>query len=123
MNSTFQVKFVASDSTRPGEYLDGGSLVEAALDDISIWDVNDWSSIEENAVFKVSLFPNPAENSIRLNFSGKLDAMSTFEIRNQLGQLIQSGNVMNVSSKEIDSIIYCFLWIKSRKSYFFEVFW
>ena len=28
--------------------------------------------------------------------------MSTFEIRNQLGQLIQSGKVMNVSSKEID---------------------
>lgn len=102
VNSTFQIKFVASDSTRPGQYLDGGSLVESALDDISIWDTQDWSSVEENDVFHVNLFPNPAENSIRLNFSGKLNAESTFEIRNQLGQLIQSGKVMNVSSKEID---------------------
>ena len=102
VNSTFQIKFVASDSTRLGQYLDGGSLVEAALDDISIWDTADWSLIEESAVFNVNLFPNPAENSIRLNFSGKLNAESTFEIRNQLGQLIQSGNVNNVNSKEID---------------------
>jgi len=102
VTSTFQIKFVASDSTHLGQNLDGGSLVEAAVDDISIWDTADWSSVDESSSLEFNLFPNPAENLIRLNFSGKLNDESTFEIRNQLGQLVNSGQVMNVNTKEID---------------------
>ena len=33
-----QLRFVASDSTHLGQYLDGGSLIEAAIDDLYLWD-------------------------------------------------------------------------------------
>ena len=38
-SATTQIRFIASDSIRLGQYLDGGSLVEAALDDLQLWDV------------------------------------------------------------------------------------
>ena len=34
LTSSVQLKFIASDSLRPGTYLDGGSLIEAAVDDL-----------------------------------------------------------------------------------------
>ena len=37
----FMIRFIASDSTTVGEYLDGGSLVEAAVDDIVLYDAAD----------------------------------------------------------------------------------
>ena len=37
VTSAMRLKFVASDSVRPGAYLEGASLVEAALDDIQLW--------------------------------------------------------------------------------------
>jgi len=37
LSNNIQMKFIASDSTQIGQNLDGGSLVEAALDDIEIW--------------------------------------------------------------------------------------
>ena len=37
LSSNVQLKFIASDSTHLGQNLDGGSLVEAALDDVEIW--------------------------------------------------------------------------------------
>ncbi len=54
LTNQVRVKFIASDSTRLGQYLDGGSLVEAAVDDFSLYeelnasDVNDISSIVKN---------------------------------------------------------------------------
>ena len=48
------MKFIASDSTRLGQYLDGGSLIEAAVDDFSLYeelnasDINDISSTVQN---------------------------------------------------------------------------
>jgi len=36
-SATTQIRFIASDSIRPGQNLDGGSLVEAALDDLQLW--------------------------------------------------------------------------------------
>ena len=32
------MKFIASDSLRPGTYLDGGSLIEAAVDDLYLYE-------------------------------------------------------------------------------------
>ena len=54
LTNQVRVKFIASDSTRFGQYLDGGSLIEAAVDDFSLYeelnasDVNDISSKIQN---------------------------------------------------------------------------
>ena len=38
LTNSVQLKFIASDSLRPGQNLDGGSLVEAAVDDLVLYD-------------------------------------------------------------------------------------
>mgnify|MGYP001171782268 CR=1 FL=1 len=38
LTNQVQLKFIASDSLRPGQYLDGGSLVEAAIDDLYLYE-------------------------------------------------------------------------------------
>jgi len=59
--SQMRFQFIASDSTRAGQYLDGGSLIEAAVDDFILYDrmiVN----VEElqSASQGLLVYPNPA---------------------------------------------------------------
>ena len=58
LTNQVRVKFIASDSTHLGQYLDGGSLIEAAVDDFSLYEevattssLNDQDS--ENAMRKL----------------------------------------------------------------------
>jgi hypothetical protein len=71
LTDEFQMRFIASDSTTVGEYLDGGSLIEAALDDIILYDVvphNDATNdIDEYP--SVSVSPNPSSVAATLNFA------------------------------------------------------
>ena len=63
----FQMRFIASDSTTLGEYLDGGSLVEAALDDIILYDLGSGDDVEETVdVASVNVLPNPASHEATL---------------------------------------------------------
>ncbi len=65
--ATVRLKFHASDSIRPGQYLDGGSLVEAALDDVQLWDnVVDETSIDEHAEGRIGLYPDPARDMVNV---------------------------------------------------------
>jgi hypothetical protein len=56
---SMRIRFIASDSTRLGQNLDGGSLVEALVDEIELWD-NLVVGIEEQAGHILSLYPDPA---------------------------------------------------------------
>jgi len=38
LTSNIQIRFIASDSLRPGQNLDGGSLIEAAIDDLMLYE-------------------------------------------------------------------------------------
>jgi hypothetical protein len=38
LSNNIQLKFIASDSLRPGQNLDGGSLIEAAVDDLKLYE-------------------------------------------------------------------------------------
>ena len=58
----FVMRFIASDSTTIGEYLDGGSLVEAALDDIVLYDLASPENVGDvRAEAAIQVFPNPAQ--------------------------------------------------------------
>ncbi|MCB9170213.1 MAG: T9SS type A sorting domain-containing protein [Flavobacteriales bacterium] len=64
--STVRIKFNASDSIHIGEYLDGGSLVEAAVDDIQLWVNTTGEGIAGNEVGDaLFVYPDPADD--RLN--------------------------------------------------------
>ena len=62
LTSEFRMRFIASDSLRLGEYLDGGSLVEAAVDDIILYDLAVPESVggEEAGGVWAAVLPNPA---------------------------------------------------------------
>jgi len=71
MTPTAQMKlqFIASDSLRPTVNLNGGSLVEGALDDFIVYE-DAIIGVEENivSVFNVVAFPNPTTASSRIQF-------------------------------------------------------
>ena len=49
LSSSVQLKFIASDSIRPGQNLDGGSLIEAAVDDLYLYEsLGSGTNIEQN---------------------------------------------------------------------------
>ena len=48
LSNSVQLKFIASDSTRLGQYLDGGSLVEAAIDDLYLHEAKLSTTSNEN---------------------------------------------------------------------------
>ena len=69
-NATVRIRMIASDSTRAGEYLDGGSLVEAAVDDIQLWQNNGNIGIGESAVVTfTSVHPNPANDMLNVSIA------------------------------------------------------
>ncbi|MBL7937950.1 MAG: hypothetical protein JNL43_01205 [Flavobacteriales bacterium] len=71
--SSIRLKFNASDSIRPGVELEGGSLVEAALDDIELWDeVETGNGLDELGRLEItSMWPVPANESIMLTVSDR----------------------------------------------------
>ena len=96
---TFQIRFIASDSTTLGEYLDGGSLVEAAVDDIVLYDVTapETSILEERIA--VELSPNPAHS--RTTSSGWIPG-SSVRIFDANGRIISTHRANGWGSVDID---------------------
>ena len=56
LTSNVQLRFIASDSLRPGQNLDGGSLIEAAIDDLMLYETQlDNTSINDALAIKTRL--------------------------------------------------------------------
>jgi hypothetical protein len=54
------------------------------------------STIQEN----IKVFPNPIQNkTIQFEFSGKLNTFYNLEVRSAVGQLIQTGSIIQEASK------------------------
>ena len=49
LSNNVQLKFIASDSIRLGQNLDGGSLIEAAVDDLVLYESRETSSNVQNS--------------------------------------------------------------------------
>ena len=88
----FMIRFIASDSTTVGEYLDGGSLVEAAVDDIVLYDAADAvepvdpsDNVIEGEEPQVAALPNPSNTSVLLE--GWM-ATSTVQILDMQGRQV-----------------------------------
>ena len=56
LTNNVQLKFIASDSTHLGQYLDGGSLIEAAVDDLMLYEaLGNSTSINEGSALEPKL--------------------------------------------------------------------
>ena len=94
----FRIQFVASDSLRIGENLDGGSLIEAAIDDIVLYDVN-IVGVDEVVKSRVQLFPNPASEQIQLRSN---NAIGDFRVTDAQGRVVLSGNANQQKTLVVD---------------------
>jgi hypothetical protein len=100
ITSDFSIRFIASDSIRLGQYLDGGSLVEAAIDDVYLYDATNINSII-GLNLDIDVFPNPTKGVVK--FSLEEDAF--VKVINTLGEIIIEKQ-LNISDNEIDLSAY-----------------
>jgi len=88
LSSTVQMRFMCSDSLIVGAELNGGSLVEGALDDYYLYEASG-VGVDENAVVTaVSVFPNPASNVINVSYELMNAEDVSIVITNAIGQVI-----------------------------------
>lgn len=82
--STVSIRFIAEDSTA-----NKGSLIEAALDDLVLYDATT-TGIFENQTNKISLtlFPNPTGEKVSISWNQVKQENITFSLTDNLGQTI-----------------------------------
>lgn len=86
-SAQFKIKFLASDSIRPGEYLDGGSLVEAAIDDIQVWDLLGGIGIPEQAGSITIVYPDPVRDILNIRIED-VGVGSMVEVMDLTGRIV-----------------------------------
>ena len=87
--TTVQMRFVASDSLRAGQNLNGGSLVEAAMDDLIIYE-RTFVGIEEGMASMIQMYPNPAVGSVHIDLTSTEKGPFTVDIINVQGQVVRT---------------------------------
>ncbi|MBL4587332.1 MAG: T9SS type A sorting domain-containing protein [Flavobacteriales bacterium] len=95
LTDKFQVKFIVSDSLRPGQNLDGGSLVEGAMDDFEIWEIVGGlqSGIDETEISDFSIYPNPTDGNINLSITVEANTKLQVEVLNVVGEKVVEQNI------------------------------
>ncbi len=96
-NATVQLRFIAEDKTPDitpvggGEPYDGVSLVEAMVDDLSLYDTALTTNIEEANLVEQDWFtyPNPVREMLHIQYLGdKMQANQMLQLYNLTGQLV-----------------------------------
>ena len=90
LGSTVAMRFMASDSLITGAYLNGGSLVESAIDDYYLYEQSAVGIDENSAIASVSIYPNPANAFINVAYELLSDEKVTIEMMNNVGQIVYS---------------------------------
>jgi len=87
--STMKFQFIASDSTVVGAYLDGGSLIEAAVDDFVVYDAL-IIGVEENEQDenRLTVYPNPTKDQINLNLYMAYPENGVIRIHDVTGRIV-----------------------------------
>lgn len=89
-----QLRFVASDSIIPGANLEGGSLVEAAIDDVVLWELGEPTiGINEVESMAITVAPNPASDMVLLKWSNISGSNTKVELLNALGNTVYQATV------------------------------
>ncbi len=98
-----------------GEDANSGSLIEAALDDIELWDEIPTSVNENQNIISLSIYPNPAKDNISIRWNQLSDETLTIQVTDNLGRIVynitpQSNgkgiHSMNISTVQFDNGIY-----------------
>lgn len=91
LTDEFMIKFNASDSIHPGENLDGGSLIEAGLDDFKLYESASPDGLEEIVLMaSVELYPIPTHDELTLQLELLQSTDIHLRILNALGQTVRN---------------------------------
>jgi hypothetical protein len=104
MTPTAQMRFqfIASDSTHIGQNLDGGSLIEAAVDDFVLYDRFMVNVDElESKVAAFAVYPNPANDRIRVQSNLQLMHNVTLEVLSVTGQVVLAQKMGDVTGSRV----------------------
>lgn len=102
--SQVRLRFMASDSLKIGQNLDGGSLVEMAVDDVQLWDQTVAVATETATKAEtLHVFPNPASDFLLIGLGGHATEKTQFELYNTLGQQVARHAVEGVSEYRLDT--------------------
>ncbi len=102
--NSIRLKFIASDSTRLGQELDGGSLIEAALDDVELWDEANTSSVAEIASARLAgVWPIPANGTLNISVREGGKGTLRTEVVDLTGRVvIQTSSTSTVGISQLD---------------------
>lgn len=101
--SRIRLKFIASDSIRPDQEEDGGSLVEAAIDDIELWSRATSDGVLERAVDRViSAWPTPASDLLTVAVRTSSEADMAIEVLDLTGRIVVAPRRMRGESMQLD---------------------
>jgi hypothetical protein len=100
--SQMRFQFIASDSTRLGQNLDGGSLIEAAVDDFVLYDrmvvsVDELSDASQGFL----VYPNPANDCLRIQSKLQLARNAQLQLFSITGQCVVSQSIGEITSSRI----------------------
>lgn len=104
-NATVQLRFLAQDPTVTGQPSSGGSIVEAGVDDIVIWDIAPAASVvKSDNLTNLVVYPNPAANTAYLKFELTKSSEVHIRILNTMGQVVQTlaPALMDAGKNEIE---------------------
>lgn len=98
LTANTQIRFIAQDSLIPGTYLDGGSLVEAAIDDLELYEIAKPEGVDESAIKYFSVYPNPSNGDFNVSFGLSSSQAVTVELYNSVGQVVYSNSLGTLSA-------------------------
>jgi Zn-dependent metalloprotease len=103
--ATVSMRFIAQDSLIPGTNLDGGSIVEAAIDDVFTLDLDTLinTGIESTELFNaVKLFPNPSNGLVTIKMINPEMRVEQIHITDLQGRIVYQTNNINDQVIQLD---------------------
>jgi Zn-dependent metalloprotease len=87
----FKMQFIASDSTFIGQNLDGGSLIEAGIDDLLLYEEGTETNIDDlTQESSVRVYPNPASEYAFVEMHGHAGEKALIQVIDVTGRIIFS---------------------------------
>lgn len=98
-----RLKFIASDSLRPGQDQDGGSLVEAAVDDIELWSTGAPDGIAEYAaMYAMAIWPTPTAGPLSITVRIANEPSMVIELLDLTGRMVRAAQPVRGDRVNLD---------------------
>ncbi|HRH36865.1 MAG TPA: T9SS type A sorting domain-containing protein, partial [Flavobacteriales bacterium] len=103
--ANMRMRFIASDSLRPGVQLNGGSLVEGALDDIQLWNgAANTNGVDELTSGSLSIYPSPTSDVLNVVFATNGLKELRYEVVDMTGRRMSAQPMSNTQSGQVQRI-------------------